>query len=37
MGTASKKPRPMRSRRSGIKTKTLIDSNLSVLKKFIKK
>jgi hypothetical protein len=37
MGTAAKKPRPMRSRRSGIKTKTLIDSNLSVLKKFIKK
>jgi len=37
MGTASKKPRPMRSRRSGIKSKTLIDNNLSILKKYIKK
>jgi hypothetical protein len=37
MGTAAKKPRPMRSRRSGIKTKTLIDNNLSILKKYIKK
>jgi hypothetical protein len=37
MGTAAKKPRPMRSRRSGIKSKTLIDNNLSILKKYIKK
>jgi hypothetical protein len=37
MGTAAKKPRPMRSRRSGIKSKTLIDKNLSILKKYIKK
>ena len=37
MGTAAKKPRPMRSRRSGIKSKTLIDNNLMILKKYIKK
>jgi hypothetical protein len=33
MGTAAKKPRPKRSRRSGIKTKKLVDNNLKVLSK----
>lgn len=37
MGTAAKKPRPMRSRKSGLKKKKLIDSNLLLLKKFEKK
>ncbi len=37
MGTAAKKPRPMRSRRSGIKSKTIVDNNLTVLKKYTKK
>lgn len=37
MGTAAKKPRSMRSRRSGIKTMNIIKSNLEVLKKIVKK
>lgn len=33
MGTATKKKRPMRSRRSGVKKLALVKSNLSTLKK----
>ncbi len=33
MGTAAKKPRPMRSRKSGLKTKARIDKNIEILKK----
>lgn len=33
MGTKAKKPRPMRSRKSGIKTQKVIDQNLQILKK----
>jgi len=33
MGTAAKKPRAMRSRRSGVKKLKLVQSNLSILKK----
>ena len=33
MGTAAKKKRPMRSRRSGVKTLELVKSNLAILKK----
>ena len=33
MGTAAKKPRAMRSRRSGIKKLRLIKQNLEILKK----
>ncbi len=33
MGTAAKKKRAMRSRRSGVKKKQLVDSNLAILKK----
>ena len=33
MGSAAKKPRPMRSRRSGVKKLKLVQSNLEVLKK----
>jgi len=33
MGTAAKKPRPMRSRKSGIKTSKRIAKNHEVLKK----
>ena len=33
MGSAAKKPVPMRSRRSGLKKKKLIDANLAILKK----
>jgi hypothetical protein len=33
MGSAAKKPRPMRSRKSGLKKKKLIDANLVILKK----
>jgi hypothetical protein len=36
MGTAAKKPRPMRSRRSGIKKMRLIKNNLEILKKIEK-
>lgn len=32
MGSASKKPRPMKSRKSGLKTKKRIDINLLVIK-----
>ena len=32
MGSASKKPRPMKSKKSGLKTKKRIDSNLLVIK-----
>jgi hypothetical protein len=34
MGTAAKKPRAMRSRRSGIKKLKLVNTNLAILKKF---
>lgn len=34
MGSAAKKPRPMRSRRSGIKKLKQVKNNLEVLKKF---
>lgn len=33
-GTKAKKPRPMKSRRSGIKSQKRIDQNLEILKKF---
>ena len=33
MGSAAKKPIPMRSRRSGLKKKKLIDANFAILKK----
>ena len=33
MGTAAKKPRAMRSRRSGVKKKKLIDANLAIINK----
>lgn len=33
MGTRAKKPRPMRSKKSGIKTKKMILANLEILKK----
>lgn len=36
MGTAAKKPRPMRSRRSGMKKLKLIKQNLEVLNKIEK-
>jgi hypothetical protein len=36
MGTAAKKPRAMRSRRSGVKKMELIKKNLEVLKKLEK-
>ncbi len=36
MGTAAKKPRPMRSRRSGVKKMRLIKQNLEILKKIEK-
>ena len=37
MGTAAKKPRAMRSRRSGVKKMRLIKQNLEILKKIEKK
>jgi len=33
MGSAAPKPRPMRSRRSGIKKLKLVNANLAILKK----
>lgn len=36
MGTAAKKPRAMRSRRSGLKKIRLINKNLEILKKIEK-
>jgi hypothetical protein len=33
MGTAAKKKRPMRSRKSGVKKLTLVKSNLGILSK----
>jgi hypothetical protein len=33
MGTAAKKKRPMRSRRSGVKKLNLVKSNLAILSK----
>jgi hypothetical protein len=36
MGSAPKKPRPMRSRKSGLKTKARIDANIEVLRKVMK-
>ena len=36
MGTAAKKPRAMRSRRSGVKKLRLIKQNLEILKKIEK-
>ena len=35
MGTAAKKPRAMRSRRSGVKKAQLVRKNQEILKKFI--
>ena len=35
MGTAAKKPRAMRSRRSGVKKAELVRKNQQILKKFI--
>ncbi len=35
MGTAVKKPRAMRSRRSGVKKAELVRKNQEILKKFI--
>lgn len=32
MGSAAKKPRPMKSKKSGLKTKKRIDMNLLVIK-----
>jgi hypothetical protein len=37
MGTAAKKPRAMRSRRSGVKKLELMKKNQEILKKYIKK
>lgn len=37
MGTAAKKPRAMRSRKSGVKKLELIKKNLEILKKYLKK
>lgn len=34
MGTAAKKPRPMKSKKSGKKTSARIKKNIEVLKKF---
>jgi hypothetical protein len=34
MGTAAKKPRAMRSRRSGVKKAELVKANLEILNKF---
>lgn len=36
MANAKPKPVPMRSRRSGVKKKKLIDANLEILKKYSK-
>jgi hypothetical protein len=36
MGTAAKKPKPQRSKKSGIKTKKLVDNNLKILNKLQK-
>jgi hypothetical protein len=33
MGSAAKKPKPMRSKRSGVKKTKLIKANLEILKK----
>lgn len=33
MAQAAKKPRPMRSRKSGLKKRALYDANLKILKK----
>jgi hypothetical protein len=33
MGTKAKKPRPMRSKRSGVKKLNLVKSNLAILNK----
>ena len=33
MGTASKKPRAMRSRRSGVKSLNIVNKNLEILNK----
>ena len=33
MGSAAKKPRPMKSRKSGLKTKKRIENNILVIKK----
>ena len=33
MGTKAKKPRPMRSKKSGVKKLNLIKNNLEILKK----
>ena len=35
MGTAAKKPRAMRSRRSGVKKAELVRKNQEILKKFV--
>ena len=35
MGSSAKKPRAMRSRRSGLKKKKLVDANLVILNKLI--
>ncbi len=35
MGTAAKKPRAMRSRRSGVKKAELVRKNQEIIKKFI--
>lgn len=36
MGTAAKKPRPMKSRKSGKKTSARIKKNIELLRKFDK-
>jgi hypothetical protein len=33
MGTKAKKPRPMRSKKSGVKKLNLVNSNLAILNK----
>jgi hypothetical protein len=33
MGTKAKKPRPMRSKKSGVKKSALVKSNLTILNK----
>lgn len=36
MGSKAKKPRAMRSRRSGVKKKRILDANLAILNKLAK-
>lgn len=35
MGSAAKKPRPMKSKKSGLKTEKRIKQNIEILKKYL--